>query len=104
MTTAMYAVEGMMCDSCADAVLENVHSLSGVTVLAMDLVTGGQSPLLVTSETKLGADAVRDAVGAVGFAVTPPKVSERGDRGSGPPTQDGDTHADSARAIVPSEV
>jgi len=50
----MYAVEGMMCDSCMDAVLENVHSLSGVTVVAMDLVTGGRSPLLVTSGTKLG--------------------------------------------------
>ncbi len=104
MTTAMYAVEGMMCDSCMDAVLENVHSLSGVTVLAMDLVTGGQSPLLVTSGTKLGADAVRDAVGQVGFGVTPAKVQERRDRGSSPLTRDGDTHAAPARTTLPSEV
>ena len=102
MTIAMYAVEGMMCDSCMDAVRENVHSLSGVTVLAMDLVKGGQSPLLVTSETKLGADAVREAVGQVGFGVTPSKVQERGDRGSGPPTQDGDTAP--GRTTLPSEV
>jgi copper chaperone CopZ len=99
MTTAMYAVEGMMCDSCRDAVLENVGSLSGVSVVAMDLVTGGRSPLLVTSGTRLGADAVRDVVGQVGFGVTPPKVPERRERGSSPPVQDGDTHADSARTI-----
>jgi len=104
MTTAMYAVEGMMCDSCMDAVLENVHSLSGVTVLAMDLVTGGRSPLLVTSETKLGADAVRDAIGQVGFAVPRPKVQEWRDRGSSPPTPDGDTHAAPAPTTLPSEV
>jgi copper chaperone len=57
MSTAMYAVEGMMCESCLAAVLENIHSLSGVTVVAMDFVAGGQSPLIVTSGTKLGADA-----------------------------------------------
>jgi copper chaperone len=70
MTTAMYAVEGMMCDSCMAAVQENIQSLSGVTVVVMDLVAGGQSPLIVTSGTKLGADVVRDAVEHVGFAVS----------------------------------
>ena len=69
MPTSMYAVEGMVCESCMAAVLENVHSLSGVTVVAMDLVRGGQSPLIVTSGTKLGADEVRDAVEHVGFGV-----------------------------------
>lgn len=67
MPTSMYAVEGMVCESCMAAVVENVHSLSGVTVVAMDLVTGGQSPLIVTSGTKLSADAVRHAVEHVGF-------------------------------------
>jgi len=65
----MYAVEGVVCDSCVAAVVENVHSLSGVSVVTMDLVTGGRSPLLVTSGTKLGAEAVRDAVEQVGFDV-----------------------------------
>jgi len=72
----MYAVEGMICESCMVAVLENVHSLSGVTVAAMDLVTGGQSPLIVTSGTKLGAGAVRGAVEHVGFGVRPPRARE----------------------------
>jgi len=95
----MYAVEGMMCESCMAAVLENVHSLSGVTVVAMDLVSGGQSPLIVTSGAKLGADAVRDAVGQVGFGVMPPQVRERRDLGNSPPTQDGDIHPDPERTM-----
>ena len=49
MSTAMYAVEGMMCESCMDAVAENIYSLSGVTVVTMDLVAGGRSPVIVTS-------------------------------------------------------
>jgi len=90
----MYAVEGMVCESCMAAVLENVHSLSGVTVVAMDLVTGGQSPLIVTSGTKLGADAVRHAVEHVGFGVPRPKGREQGDPGSALPPRDGDMHPD----------
>jgi len=35
MATAMYAVEGMTCESCMAAVLENDHSLSGVPIAAM---------------------------------------------------------------------
>jgi copper chaperone len=92
MTTAMFAVEGMMCDSCMAAVQEKVQSLSGVTVVVMDLVAGGRSPLIVTSETRLRAEAVRDAVEHVGFGVRNPKGPEVGDRGNGPATQEGDTH------------
>ena len=94
MTTAMYAVDGMICESCMAAVLESVHSLSGVTDVAMDLVSGGQSPLIVTSGTRLGTDAVRDAVEHVGFDVLPPKSRELRNRGNSPATQDGDTHPD----------
>lgn len=67
MGTAMYTVEGMICESCMAAVLENIHSISGVTVAAMDLVAGGRSPLIVTSTTTPGANAIRDAVEHVGF-------------------------------------
>ena len=92
MTTAMYAVEGMMCDSCMAAVAAKVKSISGVTVVAMDLVAGGRSPLIVTSGTRLGAGAVRDAVEHVGFGVPHPKGPEVGDRVNGPAIQEGDTH------------
>ena len=85
MSTAIYAVEGMMCESCMAAVLENVHALSGVTLVAMDLVAGGQSPLIVTSGTKLGADAVRDAIELVSV-------------GDGPSTRHDDTQPDRERS------
>ena len=97
MTTAMFAVEGMICESCMAAVLEKVHSLSGVTDVAMDLVTGGRSPLIVTSEIKLGVDAVREAVENVGFdlkAAGGPGVRKRD---ASPSTQDGDTRTDRER-------
>jgi copper chaperone CopZ len=89
----MYAVEGMMCDSCMAAVQAKVRSISGVTVVAMDLVAGGRSPLIVTSGTRLGADVVRDAVEHVGFGVPHPKGPEVGERGSGLVTQQGDRHS-----------
>jgi len=73
------------------AVQEHVRSLSGVTVVVMDLVAGGRSPLIVTSGTKLDADAVRDAVERVGFGVQPPYGRELGCRDSGPASQEGDT-------------
>lgn len=93
MSTAMYAVEGMICESCMAAVLESVHSISGVTVTAMDLVAGGRSPLIVTSRTTLGANAIRDAVEHVGFGVLRPKGRELG-RGDIPAAQDAETLRD----------
>jgi copper chaperone CopZ len=94
MTTAMCAVEGMMCDSCLAAVREKVQSLSGVTVVVMDLVAGGRSPLIVTSGTRLSVDVVRDAVEHVGFGVRNPNGPETGDHGNDLATQEGDTHPD----------
>ena len=101
MTTALYAVEGMMCDSCMAAVQERVQSISGVTVVVMDLVAGGRSPLIVTSGTRLRPDAVRDAVEHVGFGVRNPNGPGLGDRGNDPATQEGDTHPDRQPLISP---
>ena len=70
MVTAMYAVEQLTCGSCLALVLENIRSLAGVTDVTMDLVTGGQSPLVVTSGAKLGVEAVRAAVESAGFDLT----------------------------------
>ena len=104
MGTAMYAVEGMMCESCMAAVLENVYSLSGVTVVAMDLVAGGASPLIVTSGTTLGAHAVRDAIKLVGFDVLRPQVPEVGAGGNGPAEAAGDIRPDREATPLESEV
>ena len=92
MSTAGYLVEGMTCGYCMGKVHEKVRSLSGVTRVAMDLVVGGQSPLLVMSETKLGADAVRDAVQDAGFGLLRPKARGAHTRADGPHVWGGDTH------------
>ena len=94
MSTAMYAVEGMVCDSCMAAVVESVQSISGVTVNAMDLVAGGRSPLIVTSRTTLRADAIRDAVEHVGFGLPSPKCRELTGRGNIPAAPDAETLRD----------
>lgn len=73
MSTAIYAVEGLTCGDCLAEVLEKVHSLPGVTDVAMDLVTGGQSPLIVTSGPMLGAYEVGVAVESAGFRSRPPR-------------------------------
>jgi len=70
MTTAIYAVKGLTCGYCVAEVLENVHSLSSVTDVAVGLVKGGQSQLVVTSQTRLATDAVREAVESAGFDLT----------------------------------
>jgi len=100
MTTAMYAVNGMMCESCMTAVLDNVQGLPGVTGVTMDLVTGGQSPLLVTSRTTLGADAVREAIQHVGFVVQPPKAREQRERGMNLSAKSGDPRPDRGRMFA----
>jgi copper chaperone len=95
MSTAGYLVEGITCGQCMAKVLEKVRSLSGVTKVAMDLVAGGQSPLLVMSGTKLGADIMRGAVERAGFGFLPPRGPEVRRRGDGPSAaQEGDADPD----------
>jgi copper chaperone len=85
MTTAIYAVAGLKCEYGMANVLENVRSLSGVTDVAMDLIKGGQSPLMVRSRTKLVTEAVRSAVENAGFGLLAPRGSEVGGRGDSSP-------------------
>jgi hypothetical protein len=70
----------------------------------MDLVAGGQSPLIVTSGTKLGADAVRDAIEHVGFGVLRPEDPEVGGSGNSPAGAAGDLDPDREATCFPSEV
>ena len=94
MTTAGFLVEGMTCGRCLAKVLAKVRSVSGVTKVAMDLVAGGQSPLLVMSGTTLGTDAVRQAVESAGFGVSPRRGAEAHSPGDGPAAQEGDAQQD----------
>ena len=54
MTTAIYAVEELICQSWKAAVSAGVRPVLGVTEAAVDLDAGGRSPLMVMRGPKLG--------------------------------------------------
>lgn len=62
-----YAVAGMSCQHCIDAVTAEVGSLDGVEQVEVDLEAG---TVLVTSAEPLDAAAVHDAVDEAGFDLT----------------------------------
>ena len=66
MTSITYAVAGMTCEHCVHAVTEELTRLSGVKVVSVDLVPGGESAVTVTSEAPLLADAVSAALDEAG--------------------------------------
>lgn len=67
-TTSTYAVSGMSCQHCIDAVTKEVAAIAGVSVVAVDLAA---ATVTVTSETPLEVEAVRAAVDEAGFDLTP---------------------------------
>ncbi len=70
MSTATYTVSGMTCGHCIAAVSDELRALPGVTGVDVDLVTGGDSTVAVTSESPLDDDAVRAAVDEAGYVLT----------------------------------
>ena len=66
MSTATYAVVGMTCGHCVNAVTEEVSQLPGVTGVDVDLASGG---VTVTSEAPVDESAVRAAVEEAGYEV-----------------------------------
>jgi len=69
-TTTSYTVSGMTCGHCAAAVTEEIAQLSGVGVVDVDLVPGGESTVVVTSAAPLPVGAVREAVDEAGYTLT----------------------------------
>ena len=69
-TTTTYSVSGMTCSHCVAAVTEEVSRLDGVSSVDVDLNTGGDSRVTVTSTAPLPVDDVRDAVDEAGYALT----------------------------------
>ncbi len=63
-TIATYAVTGMSCQHCIDAVTAEVGRLGGVEQVDVDLDAG---VVTVTSDDALDVGAVRDAVDEAGF-------------------------------------
>ena len=70
MTTMTYTVAGMTCGHCVHAVTSEISALPGVREVTVDLVSGGQSAVTVTSESPLPEDAVREAVDEAGYELT----------------------------------
>jgi copper chaperone len=69
--TTTLTVSGMTCNHCVGAVTEELGELPGVTGVSVDLVAGGDSPVVVRSEESLDLDDVRAAVAEAGdYTVT----------------------------------
>ena len=63
-TTATYAVRGMSCQHCVDAVTAEVGRISGVEQVQIDLPSG---TVTVTSDAPLALETVRAAVDEAGY-------------------------------------
>ncbi len=63
-TTATYAVTGMSCQHCVDAVTAEVGRISGVEQVQIDLPSG---TVTVTSDAPLALETVRAAVDEAGY-------------------------------------
>lgn len=67
--TTTYAVTGMSCQHCVDAVTAEVGRLAGVEQVQVDLPAGA---VTVTSATPLVLDDVRAAVDEAGYDLADP--------------------------------
>ena len=66
MSTTTYAVTGMSCEHCAQAVTAELAGLDGVSTVSVELSPGGVSRVTVTSHAPLSAAAVSGALGEAG--------------------------------------
>jgi copper chaperone len=66
MLTTTYAVTGMSCEHCAQAVTKGIAGLDGVSTVSVDLSPGGVSRVTVTSDPPLPAAAVSEALDEAG--------------------------------------
>jgi copper chaperone CopZ len=66
MTTASYAVAGLTCEHCAQAVRQEVGKLAGVVDVSVTLAPGGVSTLDVTSSRTPSAEQVAAALDEAG--------------------------------------
>jgi copper ion binding protein len=68
-TTSTYAVTGMSCQHCVDAVTAEVGRLAGVEQVQVDLAAGA---VTVTSAAPLDLEQVRSAVDEAGYDLVEP--------------------------------
>jgi len=66
-----YAVDGMTCGHCVQAVTDEVSALAGVKSVSVELAAGATSQVTVISDEPLETDAVRGAVTEAGYTLVP---------------------------------
>ncbi len=66
MTTSTFAVAGLTCDHCVQAVRAQVRELAGVADVSVTLVPGGVSTLQVTSSPAPSATQIAAALDEAG--------------------------------------
>lgn len=66
MTTTEYTVTGLTCGHCVNAVKEEIGEIARVTTVNVDLVSGGESTVTVTSEEDLSREDVAAAIKEAG--------------------------------------
>lgn len=66
MATTTYAVTGLTCEHCVQAVTEELTRLDGVSEVSVGLVPGGESAVTVTSQAPLATETVAAALDEAG--------------------------------------
>jgi copper chaperone CopZ len=66
MTVQTYAVTGMTCEHCVNAVREEIGIVAGVTDVAVELDAGGASAVRVTSDAPVPEDRIAAALDEAG--------------------------------------
>ena len=66
MTTKTYAVTGMTCEHCVNAVTTELGSLDGVSAVTVDLVADGNSQVTIASDRPLSKEEVIAALDEAG--------------------------------------
>ncbi|MBO0827151.1 MAG: heavy-metal-associated domain-containing protein [Streptosporangiales bacterium] len=69
MPTKTYAVDGMTCEHCVNAVRAEVGALDGVREVAVSLVPGGTSSVSVESDAPLTDEQITTALDEAGYAL-----------------------------------
>lgn len=62
-------VSGMTCEHCVNAVTEELTAIDGVSDVRIELISGGDSPVTILSETLVDPDAIAAAVDEAGYAL-----------------------------------
>jgi copper chaperone len=67
--TKTYAVDGMTCEHCVNAVRAEIGAIDGVRDVKVSLVPGGTSDVSVASDTQLTDEQIAAALDEAGYTL-----------------------------------